>query len=189
MAAGKAYLMRLYNVKEGTLQANWAYSPAGSSEIKIWAGIPLDTSTGLPFPPGILNGAPSVNPTLTSSSVPAGAVYNRTNPLTVDPATDGSGGVYTIVFDNKANATKTTAAFAASGGTSDTWVYLKSQKDYEVTATVGGVSVTAYVRQVPGFMEPPAIVSAGGNSFTYTFSTTNVSFTTNEVSVYTWLSP
>jgi hypothetical protein len=187
VAAGDGYLMRLYNVKAGTLQVNWAYSPAGSAEIKIWAGIPA--SSGVPIPAGGRTGSISVYPVLDSASVASGATFVRNSPRILDPATDGSGGVYTILFFNKANTTKTTAAFVGSGGASHTWIFAKAHKDYKITASVGGVSVNTYVRQVPGFMEPPAVVSAGGNSFTYTFSASNISFITNEVFAYTWNSP
>lgn len=186
-APGRGYLMRLYNVKAGTLQVNWAYSPAGPAELKIWAGIPA--SGGAPIPVGLLTSSISVNPTLDTKSATANDTFVRSAPLLVNPATDGSGGVYTIMLFNKdSNATKTTAAFVPSGGASDTWIYVQARKDYIVTASVGGVSVSAYVRQVPGFNEPPAVAGVSPN-FTYTFATNNVSFITSEVSVYTWNSP
>ncbi|MBI4215979.1 MAG: hypothetical protein HY687_01095 [Chloroflexi bacterium] len=187
VAGNQAYMMRLYNVKAGTLQVNWAYSPASSSQIKVWAGIPAEN--GVPIPAGALASAPQLNPILDTGTTNSSAVYVRSAPLTVDPATDGSGGVYTIVFDNKSNSTKTTAAFAPSGGTSDTWIYIQARKDYIVTSSVGGVSVSAYLRQVPGFTEPPAVALVSGNSYSYTFATNNVSFITNEVSVYSWIIP
>ncbi len=180
--AGYAYLLRLYNVKAGTLQINWAYSPSGISRVGLWAGIPVSSRTGQPHPPGRIDSWPSEHPILDTGFPPATASFNRTEPVVIDPATDDSGGVYTIVFDNsRGNQGKTTAAFAPSGGPGDTWIYVKAYKDYIVTSTVGGVSISAYLRQVPGFSEPPA--------YTSPWSTSNVSFLTNEVYVYTWLSP
>lgn len=180
--AGYAYLMRLYNVKAGTIQVNWAYSPNGISRVGLWAGMPVSNQTGQPHPPGQIDRWPTEHPILDTGFTSGTASFNRTEAMTVDPASDDSGGVYTIVFDNsRGNQSKTTAAFAPSGGTGDTWIYVKAYKDYIVTATVAGVSVSAYLRQVPGFSEPPA--------YTTPWSTSNVSFLTNEVYVYTWLSP
>ena len=181
------YLMRLYNVKAGTVQVNWAYSPAAPTRITIWAGMPVDPLNNQPFPPGLLDQsaldrlALVQQPIVQSDSGPT-AANNLTPAITVNPATDQSGGVYTFVFENKSGSqTLTTAAFSASGGTANTWIYAKAYKDYIITADVGGVSVTAYVRQVPGFSEPPA--------YTTPWSIGNVSFITNEVYPYTWLSP
>ncbi|MBI2865741.1 MAG: hypothetical protein HYX99_00050 [Chloroflexi bacterium] len=187
---GYTYLIRLYNVKAGTLQVNWAYSPAGISRLGVWAGMPVDNRTNQPYPPGQLDRWPTEQPILDTGFTSATATFNRTAAIAVDPATDGSGGVYTLVFDNsRGTQSKTTAAFAASGGPGDTWVYVKAYKDYIITATVGGVSVSAYLRQVPGYAEPPGVVSLGSNSYSYTFATNNVSFITNGVYSYTWLSP
>jgi hypothetical protein len=186
VAPGRAYLMRLYNVKAGTIQVNWAYSPAGISRIAIWRGMPVVSL--VPIPAGLVITAPTNNPILDTGSSPSTATYSRTVALAVNPATDNSGGVYTIVFENRHNVTLTTAAFAPSGGTSNTWVYAKAYRDYNVTATVGSVSVSAYVRQAPGFTEPPAVTGASP-TFSYTWATNNVSFITNEVFAYTWNSP
>ncbi|MBI2853972.1 MAG: hypothetical protein HYX87_03510 [Chloroflexi bacterium] len=180
--AGYAYLMRLYNVKAGTIQINWAYSPSGISRVGVWAGMPVSNQTGQPHPPGQINAWPNEHPILDTGFTPGTATYNRTQAITVDPSTDDSGGVYTIVFDNsRGNQSKMTTAFAPSGGTGDTWIYVKAYKDYMVTATASGVSVSAYLRQVPGFSEPPA--------YSTPWSADNSSFVTNEVYVYTWLSP
>ncbi len=190
VAPGKAFLMRLYNGKAGVIQANWAYSPAGPSRIGIWAGIPVDRGTNLPYPPGLLNSAPTLNPILDTGSTPSTSPSNRTAAIAVDPATDGSGGVYTIVFDNKSNTTtRTTSAFAPSGGPDDTWIYVKAYKDYIITASVGDVQVKAYVRQVPGFSEAPAVTLVSGTTYSFAWSTNLVSFIKNEVYPYTWLSP
>lgn len=190
---GYGYLMRLYNVEAGTLQINWAYSPEGVSRIGVWAGMPIDNKTGLPYPAGQIDSYPQEHPILDTGSTPANVSYNRTEAVSVDPATDDSGGVYTIVFDNtRGKSSKTTDPFQPSGGTDDTWIYVIAYKDYLVTATVDEVSVSAYVRQVPGFSEPPPVEYIGSNGtkdYVADWSTTNVSFITNEVYVYTWLSP
>lgn len=181
VVAGNAYLLRLYNVKQGTLQVNWAYSPAGISRVGVWAGIPTD-NMGQTIPPGEISTWPNQHPILDTGSTPANVTSNRTDAISVDPATDGSGGVYTIVLDNsRGQTTKTTQAFAPTGGPDDTWIYVKSYKDYLISASVDGVIVKAYLRQVPGFSEPPA--------YTAPWSMTNVSFIINNVYVYTWLSP
>ncbi|MBI2919031.1 MAG: hypothetical protein HYY01_13710 [Chloroflexi bacterium] len=176
--ANKGYLMRLYNVKAGTIQVNWAYNEEGKSKVGIWAGIPLDNGND-PLPPGRINVWPQ-SASLEENQVNK-AYFNRTLGVTVDPATDDSGGVYTIVFFNVDNQTKTTVAFSPSGGPEHTWTYAKAYKDYLVTASVGAVSVSAYLRQVPGFSEPP--------DYTSPWATDNVSFITNQVFAYTWLSP
>ncbi|MBI2860812.1 MAG: hypothetical protein HYX91_04815 [Chloroflexi bacterium] len=180
--AGYAYLMRLYNVKAGTIQVNWAYSPAGISRMGVWAGIPTSSPSNDPIPPGQISSWPTQHPILETGFTPANATYNRTQALVIDPATDDSGGVYTIVFDNSRGVSgKTTAAFSPSGGTGDTWVYIKSYKDYIISATTGGVTISAYVRQVPGYSEPPAWETG--------WSASNPSFITNKVYVYSWNPP
>jgi hypothetical protein len=92
VAGTQAYMVRLYNVKAGTLQVNWAYSHASVSAIKIWAGISAEN--GVPILAGALASAPRVSPVLDIGSTPSTAVFNHSAPLPVDPATDRSGGVY-----------------------------------------------------------------------------------------------
>jgi len=180
---GKGYLLRLYNVKAGTFSINWKYSPAGPTTVGLWAGMP---GAGSPTPPGQISSYP------TDTAVVSHAVFSGTNnklgPISVNPSTDGSNGVYTIVFFNNTGSTVTTTAFSSSGGTANTWVYATAYRDYIVTATVGGVTVSVQFRQVPGYSEPPAVAGVSPN-FTYTWSTTNVSFIPNDVFTYTWLSP
>lgn len=190
LAPGQAYMVRLYNVKAGTLQMNWAYSPASNSEIQVFAGMPLASNGTQPLPAGFLESSPTERPILDTGKTPSTATNNQTQGVTIDPATDGSGGVYSIVFFNKSNnTTLTTLPFAASGAPTDTWIYVKAQKDYIVTATVGGISVSYYVRQVPGFSEPPNAIWQGNNVLSYTFGTNNVSFISNKVSIYANPSP
>ena len=106
----------------------------------------------------------------------------------LDPLSDGSNGVYTIAFFNITGSAITTSPYSGIGGSSNTWIYATSYRDYLITATVGSVSVHAQIRQVPGFSEPPALGGTSPN-FTYTWSTGNVSFIDNKVYPYTWLSP
>lgn len=182
LTAGYAYLMRLYNVKAGTIQVNWAYTPAGITRIGVWAGVPVSPQTGAPYPPGQIDRWPTEHPILDTGFTPANVEYNRTAAIAVDPATDDSGGVYTIVLDNsRGTVTKTTKPFQPSGGPGDTWVYIKAYKDYLITATAGGVSISTYVRQVPGFSEPPAWQNG--------WAVNNPSWITNEAYIYTWSPP
>jgi len=181
LEAGYAYLMRLYNVKAGTIQVNWAYSPESISRIGVWAGVPTDPHD-VPYPPGRIDEWPSQHPILDTGHTPDNVDYNRTEAISVDPATDDSGGVYTIAFDNsRGQGTKTTKPFQPSGGIGDTWIYIKAYKDYIITATAGEVSISAYLRQVPGFTEPPAWESG--------WSVDNPGWITNEVYTYTWSPP
>ncbi|MBI2830152.1 MAG: hypothetical protein HYX81_03235 [Chloroflexi bacterium] len=182
LAYGYVYLMRLYNVKAGQIQVNWAYTPSGISRIGVWAGIPVSPITNQPYPPGIGDRWPLEVPILDTGFTPANVDFNRTAAINVDPATDESGGVYTVVFDNSRGViTKTTKPFQPSGGTGDTWIYIKAYKDYLITSTAGGVTVSAYLRQVPGFAEPSTWQSA--------WSITNPSWITNKVYTYTWSPP
>jgi hypothetical protein len=171
MPAGTGYLMRLYNVKEGILQVNWAYEPAGVSRIGIWKGIPVDPDTGEPYPPGRIDEWPVGPPILDTGPTPPSATYNQTEPISVEA------GVYTIVFDNTTgDFPKTTKPFAPSGNADDTWIWVTAYKDYLITSEAGGVKVRYFVRQIPGYSEPPS-----GD-----WSTTNPSFIANGVYVRSW---
>lgn len=181
------YLLRLYNVKAGTVAVNWAYSPAGASNIGLWAGLPLNSGTGAPYVPGETSSYPTDAAILTS--IVFGGTSNQLGPVTVNPATDGSGGVYTIIFHNSASSAKTTLAFSATGGPNNTWVYANAYKDYVVAASVGAsIQVSAFFRQVPGYSEPPG-ATGGPPAYSYTWGISNISFIPNEVFPYTWLSP
>ncbi len=142
--------------------------------------MPVDSGTNAPYLPGRLDKWPTETPILDTGSTPSNVSYNRSAALVVNPATDGSGGVYTIVFSSK-GTTMTTNPFQPSGGTTDTWIYVKAYKDYIVTANASGVSVSAYVRQVPGFAEPPV--------WTSPWAINNPTFITNKVYIYTWNPP
>ncbi len=167
---GTGYLVRLYHVKQGRLQVNWAYSPAGTAKIGIWQGTPVNPATQQPFTPGRISQYPVETP-LTEATSSASDAYVTTPPLLVSP------GIYTIVFFNPADpgaSTKTSAPFAPTGNSSDTWIWGKVYRDYRITAVAGNFTLWYVVRQVPGYMEPPV-----GD-----WSATNVSFTTNEVLVH-----
>ena len=179
LEAGSTYIMRLYNVKAGIIQVNWAYSPEGKSTIGVWAGTPVDKDTDEPYPPGKHTGWPKEAPILETTK--DNTDYIRTEAVVVDPAADDSGGVYTVVLYNSDKVDLTSKPFQPSGGTGDTWIYVKSYKDYIITATAGDISISAYVRQVPGFAEPPAWDTA--------WAVDNPSFITNEVYTYTWSPP
>lgn len=150
LPGGYGYLMRIFNVRQGILIINWAYSPAGVSRVGVWDGLPVDDRTGQPFPPGLIDRWPKDPPTLDTGSTPATATNNLSVAMTIGP------GLYSVVFDNtRGRETKTTAPFAPSGGTADTWVYVSAYRDYVITATAGDVTLQAYVRQIPGYTQPP----------------------------------
>lgn len=172
--AGYGYLVRIYNAKAGVIQVNWAYSPQGVSRIGVWEGVPVNPTTQQPFTPGRIDRWPTDPPILDTGTSPGNATYVRTGEITVTP------GVYTIVFDNTRGGTsKTTSAFAPSGGTSDTWIYINGYRDYIISATANGLTIKAYVRQIPGYVQPP----------TGDFSSTNVSWITNSIYTRTWNIP
>ena len=139
----------------------------------------MDKDTSQPYPPGKYDGWPKEQPITETSK--DNTDYNRTEAIVVDPATDESGGVYTIVFANTDNINLTAKPFQPTGGPDDTWIYVKAYKDYIISATADDVNVTTYVRQVPGFSEPPD-ESTG-------WAVDNPSFITNEVYIYTWSPP
>ncbi len=172
VAAGYGYLMRIFNSTTGTLQVNWAYAPAGISRVGIWNGFPVDNQTQLPFEPGRITKWPTDPPILDTGNSPANATSTRTIALSIGP------GVYSIVFDNtRGTSSKTTKAFAPTGGPDDTWIYAISYKDYLLTGTSGSVTVKAYVRQIPGYTQPP----------TGDWSITNPSFLPNNIYIHSWV--
>lgn len=100
--------------------------------------------------------------------------YNRGEAVPVTP------GVYSIVFDNtRGVGTKTTAPFAPSGGTGDTWIYMSAYRDYVVRATAQDVTVSAYLRQIPGYSQAPETAWSPANS----------AWVDNKVYVYSWNPP
>lgn len=151
VSPGYGYLIRLYNVHSGTIQVNWAYTPEGTSRVGVWAGLPVDPHTKMPYPPGQIDGWPTDTPILDTGLSPAKATYNRTDPRSIGP------GFYTIVFYKFGGTTPIyTRPFQPSGGTEDTWIYAVAATDYLISSRVGDVNLSAYVRQIPGYMEPPS---------------------------------
>ncbi|MEE8517602.1 MAG: hypothetical protein V3S98_00575 [Dehalococcoidia bacterium] len=69
--------------------------------------------------------------------------------LTLDPGVI-IGGSYTIRFRSKSPTALTSAPFSAVGEPGKTWVRVNAYKDYEVTSTVGDITLTAFARQGPG---------------------------------------
>ena len=69
--------------------------------------------------------------------------------LTLAPE-DIVGGTYTIRFRNKSSTAITSVAFSPVGAPENTWLRVRAFKDYEVTSTVGDITLTAFARQGPG---------------------------------------
>ena len=168
--AGQGYLMRLHHVKVGELRVNWAYSPAGLTKLGIWKGL---TSQGA----GRIHAWPEEGVLAMAESR---GDFNHISVAITEP------GIYTIVFFNPPeieeedeeivlipNSDKVTNPFGRES--THTWIYVRAHQDYIITATAGGVSVSAYVRQTPGFSEP----HFGDKG----------SWITNEVSIYSWRPP
>ncbi|MCL0097583.1 pilus assembly PilX N-terminal domain-containing protein [Dehalococcoidia bacterium] len=172
--AGTGYLMRLHHVKEGELRINWAYSPAGPTKLGISEGL-------TPQAAGRIYAWPEEHLIATAES---SGDYNYISVDITDP------GIYTIVFFNPLeieedpneeypneeeervlmpNTDKVTNPFGP-GGSENTWICVRAHQDYIITAAAADVSVSAYVRQVPGPSEPSGWI-------------------TNEVLIYSWNPP
>jgi hypothetical protein len=165
--AGQGYLMRLHHVKVGRLRVNWAYSPAGLTRLGVWRGRTAQAA-------GRITAWTGRDPI---AGDPIGVAESRggdRNHISVD-ITDP--GIYTIVFFNDAGTKVTTRSFERGGDTS-TWILVRAHQDYIIAATAGRVSVSAFVRQVPGFSEPPVGEWVGRSSWI-----------TNEVSILSWRAP
>lgn len=171
--AGQGYLMRLHHVKVGELRVNWAYSPAGLTKLGIWEGITAQAA-------GRIYDWPDEDPLATAEST---GDYTHLSVTITNP------GIHTIVFfnlqeeeeDNEYQVEEyqekkliSTKPFAP-GAYQHTWIYLMAHQDYIITATAGGVSVSAFVRQVPGLSEP----HFGDKG----------SWIANEVSILSWRAP
>jgi hypothetical protein len=165
--------MRLHHVKEGELTVNWAYSPAGLTRLGIWEGLTRQDA-------GIIYNWQEHEALATGESI---GEYNQISVIITNP------GIYTIVFFNPPevqdvehqeeivlipNTDKTTTPFR-QGGRKNTWIYVRAHQDYVIAATAGRVSVSAFVRQVPGFPEP--------------LTADRSSWITNEVSILSWRAP
>jgi len=177
--AGQGYLLRLHHVKQGEIRINWAYSPAGLTKLGIWEGL-------TPQATGRIYAWPEHETPLAIAESSEG--FNHIS------VTITESGIYTIVFFNPPmiedeeeneeeneeivllpNTDKVTNPFRPLAENTHTWIYVRAHQDYIVTATAGGVSVSAFVRQVPGFSEP----HFGDKG----------SWITNQVSVLSWRPP
>lgn len=168
----EGYVLLLRNVITGTLEINWGYSPAASTQIGVWA---RDISSE-GFPPGLTTSFPTgVQPILDTGKTSASDVYNRSHVIPVNA------GVYSIVFYNQsASNIITSPDFVPGVGLIDkTWVRGAVYKDYLITSRAGNSEIVAYLRQTPGITEPP-----GGN-----WGTSNVGWITNTVTVESWQGP
>lgn len=168
----EGYMLLLRNVLTGTLEINWAYSPAASTRVGVWD---RDISPE-GFPPGRITSFPtSAQPILDTGSTSAGDVYNRSHVVPVNA------GVYSIVFYNhSSNNTITSPDFVPGVGLIDkTWIRGAVYKDYLITSRAGNSEIVAYLRQTPGITEPPT-----GN-----WGTSNVGWITNTITVESWQGP
>lgn len=172
---GTGYLVRLYNVRPGVFQVNWAYDVPGSTRIAIWRGIPVDPDTNLPIPAGRVTTMPTAPPLREVTSLPT-ATSVFTNPFSAEED------VYTVLFDNSVDllaATRISNTYANPGAFSNTWIFAPAAKDYLVAVRSGDVTVSALIRQIPGLVEPPTINQA--------WSPTNPSFVRNKIQVLGWV--
>ncbi|MBI4337950.1 MAG: hypothetical protein HY683_09015 [Chloroflexi bacterium] len=68
--------------------------------------------------------------------------------LTVE-ATEGT--TYTLEFRNQGSGAQASQSFSSNGGRDSTWAYMRLKgQEYLVTAAVSGLTVRAYLRQLPG---------------------------------------
>ena len=112
----------------------------------------MNPSAGAPYAPGQITSFPSETPVADSHWSNANVNSVRTPALTTQ-----EGKVYSIVFfiyTGQAGA-RTTQPFAGGGGASETWIYLAAYRDYLMTATAGDVVIKGYIRQLPGYTQPP----------------------------------
>ena len=177
VAKGKGYLMRLFNVRAGTLIVNWAFSPAGRTRIAVWDGLPVDPATGAPYAPGEIPSFPLETPVADSH-------WSNTNATSVrTPALNTlEGKVYSVVFfvyGDQTGGPRNARPFVGAGGVDETWVYLLAYRDYLIAATAGDVTAQAYVRQVPGFSQPPATA----------WSPSGVAWVPNRAFIRSWALP
>ena len=177
LPGGTAYLLRLYNVRAGVMQVNWAYDAPGPARVAIWRGIPLDPATSQPIPPGPITTLPPALPVTESTS---GATATSTHTTVISVEQD----VYTIIFDNTvdpSNASRATSPFQPSGALGDTWLFVDAFRDYIITISAGTVSLRTLIRQIPGFTEPPSVDQP--------WSPTRITFIENEVPIFSWGPP
>ena len=66
-------------------------------------------------------------------------------------------GEYTFEFLNDSGTDLVSGAFGSTGSGSQTWIYVQAHKDYFVTATTTEVTITAFMRQMPGPTSPKPV--------------------------------
>lgn len=174
MAAKEGYLLRIYNVRPGLMNINWAsHTPdfsQSNTSILVFRGLVI--SSGALVTPGRITSKPPSKDNdliLAASSRPKEA-FVRTGFIDVDT------GVYTIVFFNDSSSPVIAEPFAATGNKEDAWIYVPAFKDYLVDVQVGRVGLKAVLRQVPGPTEPP----------NFPWSTTNINWIENLVLIQSW---
>lgn len=159
MGAGDGYLLHLLSLQPSSgafaslIQVNWSFTlsgtaPQGTTTLKL-----LRNAEALS--PGRTIGCP-VGDTLASA---AKYIEGQTGAaVRLGPVELALPGVYSVAFclTGSGVGTLTTNTFKPSGAPGDTWVYALAFKDYLVTARAEGAAITAYVRQVPGPVQPPA---------------------------------
>jgi hypothetical protein len=176
MPGNKGYLVHIFNVRPGILAVNWAFdisagagaSPQATFTLRVLQG--ADSQT-----PGRVDGCPTATVLAeTTNQFNAAGSYN----LASGAVTITQSGVYSVAFCvvSMSQSNMTTRAFKPTGVLTDTWVYGVAYKDYQITASSGSASVTAYVRQMPGPTQPPT-----GN-----WAANNISWITNLVTPYQW---
>ena len=203
IGAGRGYLMRLHHVKEGELRINWAYSPAGLTKLGIWQGLTTQAAGRIhvwPEEQPIATAESSDDYNYISVDITDPGIYTIVffNPLEKEEYPDEE---YPDEEDPNEeylneeylneeypdedeeivlipNTDKVTNPFRP-GGSKNTWIYVRAHQDYIITATAGGVSVSAFVRQVPGFAEPPVGEWTAERS----------GWITNQVAILSWRAP
>lgn len=181
IAAGRRYLMHVFNVQPGVFQVNWSFDvvatgsdpPAGKVILKV-----LQPQL-LPAPGGANDCPTGALSALVERDIESEGAFSVSSGG-IDIRVEGPSfpGTYSVAFcvETLTGATLTTKPYKPTGGLTDTWIYAISFKDYRITAEAEGASITVDVRQMPGPTQPPA-----GN-----WSETNISWITNRVTPYQW---
>lgn len=128
LAGNTDFLYYVYNVAPAAdFQVSWVYTPTSNSwqltafEGQGTGGTQLKNSTGNNSPARMTVGASTI-----------------------------TGGTYTVRFTNKSATASTSAAFSTVGDPDKTWVRVTAFKDYVITSSAGGATVTVFARQGPG---------------------------------------
>lgn len=175
---GEGYLLHIFNVHPGVLQANWSFDITAGTGATVSGKVTLKVlQNALSQTAGRVTGCPTATAAaITSRSFDATGTYF----VSSGGVNVAAPGAYSIAFCVDAltgsGVRLTTRPFLPAGRLTDTWVYAIAFKDYKITSQVGGASLTAHVRQMPGPTQPPA----GG------WSAANISWITNRVTPYQW---